>query len=108
MKTLRQCDGIASQTARALGLTAQAVRKRIRDDDKLQAVADEAKESLIDLAQSKLRPLIEEGDFAAVRFVLQTWGRSRGFGKELKIETNQPTGVIHLHLPDDGRDSSVQ
>ena len=103
VRTLRQCDGIASQTAKALGISPQAVRKRIREDKVLQSVADEAKESLIDLAQSKLRPLLEKGNLKAVIFVLQSWGRSRGFGKEIKIESDEKPGVIHMHFPDDGR-----
>ncbi len=104
IETLRSCDGIPSQTARALGISAQAIRKRIRTDKVLQAIADEAKEGLIDLAQSKLRPAIEEGDFRAVKFVLETLGKGRGFGKEIKIESDDKPGVLHLYLPDDGRD----
>ena len=102
--TLRKCDGIASQTAKALGISSQAIRKRIRTDKVLQAISDEAKESLIDLAQSKLRPALDEGDFRAVKFVLETLGRGRGFGKEIKIETDDKPGVLHMYFPDDGRD----
>ena len=104
IETLRKCDGIASQTANALGISPQAVRKRIRTDKVLQAIADEAKESLIDLAQSKLRPALDEGDFRAIKFVLETLGRGRGFGKEIKIETDDKPGVLHMYFPDDGRD----
>ena len=87
-----------------MGISPQAIRKRIRTDKVLQAISDEAKESLIDLAQSKLRPALEEGDFRAVKFVLETLGRGRGFGKEIKIETDDKPGVMHLYFPDDGRD----
>ncbi len=103
IETLRSCDGIPSQTARALGISPRAVRKRIQTDKVLQAIADEAKESLIDLAQSKLRPALDEGDFRAVKFVLETLGKGRGFGKEIKIESDDKPGVMHLYFPDNGR-----
>jgi len=47
----------------------QAVRKPIRDT-LLMAIANETKENLIDSAQSKLRPLIEDGNFQSrqIRF----------------------------------------
>ena len=59
---------------------------------------------MIDLAQSKLRPALDEGDFRAIKFVLETLGRGRGFGKEIKIETDDKPGVLHMYFPDDGRD----
>lgn len=100
--TIRKCDGIPSQIAKSIGISAHAVRKRLREDKSLAAVANEAKESLVDLAQSKLRGLIEDADFRAVKFVLETWGRNRGFGKEIKIESEERPHVV-LYLPDNGR-----
>ena len=107
IQTLRLCDGVVSQTAKSLCISPQAVRKRLRDDTALQSIASESRESLIDLAQSKLRPLIESGDFRAIRFVLETWGRGRGFGKEIKIESVEPQARVVLYLPDNGRNPGM-
>lgn len=37
-------------------------------------------------------------------YLLDRLGKDRGYGKELKIETTDKPGVMHLHFPDDGRD----
>lgn len=103
-QALRKCDGVPSATAKVLNCTPQAVRKRLRENPALQAIATECRESLVDLAQSKLRKLVENEDFRAVKFVLETWGRDRGFARSLKLEPRvEPQARIVLMLPVNNR-----
>lgn len=104
VEVLMACDGIASEVAKRLQITPQAVRKRLREDPELKAVQLESREGLVDLAQSKLRGLVDSGDFRAVKFVLETWGRERGFARELKVDaSHEQRGKVVLMLPDNGR-----
>jgi hypothetical protein len=103
-EVLQKCDGVPSAAAKVLGVTPQAVRKRLRENPALQAIASEARESLVDLAESKLRKFVENEDFRAVKFVLETWGRDRGFARSLKLEPKiEPKARILLMLPTNNR-----
>jgi hypothetical protein len=104
VEVLTACDGIASEVAKRLQITPQAVRKRLREDTELKSVQLESREGLVDLAQSKLRGLVDSGDFRAVKFVLETWGRDRGFTREVKVDaSHEQRGKVILMLPDNGR-----
>lgn len=103
-QALRKCDGVPSETAKVLNCTPQDVRKRLRENPALQAIATECRESLVDMAQSKLRKLVENEDFRAIRFVLETWGRDRGFARSLKVEPKtEPRARVVLMLPANNR-----
>ena len=105
LNELQNGNGVVVEIAKKFGITPRGLRKRIHENPDLQAAHTEAKERLIDIAQSKLGEAVKNGDAWAVKFVLETWGKSRGFTKTAQAEPNdQPRGIIHLHFPDDGRD----
>jgi len=100
---LQNCDGI-TEIAKKFGVTPRGLRKRIQENPDLQLAQAEGRERLIDAAQSKLGDAVRNGEAWAVKFVLETWGKSRGFTKMIQVDSkDEPRGVIHMHFPDDGR-----
>ncbi len=76
--------GIASQK---LGISRQALWRRVRDNPELQECVDDLKELQLDLTESKLLQAIKGGEGWAICFHLKTKGKSRGY-----IESQ------HVHL----------
>lgn len=83
---LRANKGMIASAARALRCSYQALYKRLKTDPQLQQVREEAREEILDLAESKLIEKIESGNLVAIMFVLKTLGRSRGYTEHVSIE----------------------
>jgi hypothetical protein len=77
--TLRQCAGNLSATARAFGVSRQAVANFVGRRPSLQAVVTEQRETLIDAAESCVFAAVLNGDLSAARYVLGTIGKHRGW-----------------------------
>ena len=56
-----------------------------------------------DLAEKCLLDEIPK-NWKAAAWYLERKAKERGYGKELKIESDDKPGVMHLYFPDDGRD----
>lgn len=82
---LRAQRGNISATAEALGVDRRTIYRRVTDNAELEAIWKEARESLIDVAESALLKLINEGNVAAIIFALKTQGRSRGYSERLEL-----------------------
>lgn len=78
-KALRACGGWMTGTAKMLGVSVQAISKRIKDDPKLKAVYEESKEEHLDIAESKLVEALRKGYPWAVQFMLKFKGKERGY-----------------------------
>jgi hypothetical protein len=109
LREIRERDGNLSEIARAYGLTYNAVHKRVKGDPVLTAAMQDSRENLVDQAQAKLGDAVRSGSAWAVKFVLETWGKGRGFTKQLEVveQANKGPTVI-LKLPDNGRRRPVE
>lgn len=94
-KALKKTGGNMSATAQALKVTRQAISKRVKENPDLKAVCDEARETLVDLAESKLVGAVKKGNAWAVRLVLTTTGRGRGY--VTRQESTGPDGGPQRH-----------
>lgn len=74
-----QTNGNVSLAARTLNLTRNALYARIRKSRKLQEVLEDARESLVDIAETSLRSAVLAGQPWAVTLALKTLGRPRGY-----------------------------
>jgi hypothetical protein len=107
LKEIRERDGNLSEIARAYGLTYNAVHKRVNGDPELTAAMQDSRETLVDHAQAKLGEAVLSGSAWAVKFVLETWGKSRGFSKQLEVVEAEQQGHVVIHIPDNGRMQSA-
>lgn len=94
---LRMQRGNISATAEALGVTRWTIYTRIKDNAALGAICTDARESLIDVAESALLKLINEGNVAAIIFALKTQGKSRGYVERMEM-TGAENGPIQTEI----------
>lgn len=78
--------GLVSPAAEALGVSRMTLHRWINDDNELQQVVEDARNAIVDKAESKLFDKIEEGDTRCVEFALRTLGKSRGYVEKKEIE----------------------
>jgi hypothetical protein len=108
-QALLRHNGNVTQAAAFLGCTPQGLRLAIRRSPDLQAALSEAREGACDSAESALLAAVKRGEAWAVCFVLRSWGRDRGFGREppaASADMNQaqelfPLEPIRRRLPED-------
>lgn len=101
---IKNYDGIVSEVARSLKMTPEAIRLRIKKYPELQAAQMEAREALVDKAESQLRKAVDGGAAWATKFVLETWGKNRGFSKLIQVDSNPENEIVTVfHYIDDGR-----
>jgi hypothetical protein len=94
MRALMEERGCISAAARRLGVTRQAVQKRIDRDESgalRQSVID-ARETLIDNAERSLARGVDAGEAWATCFTLKTIGASRGYVEKQQHEMSGPGG----------------
>lgn len=105
LAAIKACGGIAEHVAHKVGISRQAVLKRIKADEELQAAVEDAKASMLDEAEAGLHKAVKAGKPWAIRFALSRLGKDRGYTTGVHVEGKlEQTGRIVLTMPDDGRD----
>ncbi len=104
LNEIRMTSANLSEIAAKYDMTYGGLWKRINANETLLAEVNEARERLLDVAQSRLADAVRAGEPWALKFLLSTWGRGRGFSKTVVVESESPKGVLHFYFPDDGRD----
>ena len=103
LAAIAACGGMVTFVAAMLGVHRHTVRKYRDSITWIGKAFKEAEEACKDKAEKAIQSEIEGGNWKASAWYLERKGKDRGFGKELKIETDEKPGVIHMHFPDDGR-----
>ncbi len=81
LKAIRKIGANHTAIGRSLGITRQAVAKRIESDGDLKKAYEDQRERILDEAENQLAKAVRKGTGWAVRFVLSTLGKSRGYAK---------------------------
>ena len=76
---LKRSAGIVTVAAKHLGRTPRELTKFILEHDSLKEIRSDLDEQLVDLAEGKMVQMVHAGNFQAVRFVLITKGKKRGW-----------------------------
>ena len=80
-RALTAANGLVTSAARRLGCNPKTVYRNIERFPALKDVLTEARESTMDLVESKLMEAIEAGNLTAIIFFLKTQGKSRGYSE---------------------------
>ncbi len=78
-------------------MTRQTLYNWIEKDEDLLDVQTQAREALLDLAESQLYKKIEEGDLTSIIFALKTIGKRRGYIERYekgKVEPNDKVEIV--------------
>lgn len=85
-EALRAERGLVTYAAKRLGYTLDGLLRRIEGNPaRFKPIRDEARESVIDLAERSLITKLEDGDLQATAFALRTIGRKRGYAERTEI-----------------------
>lgn len=87
-KAVVKAAGMVSVAARALGCNTQTIYNRMKEVPAVRLAVENARDDLLDRAESKLLEQIEDGNITAIIFALKTQGKSRGY-----VERQEVTGV---------------
>lgn len=77
-----------SATCSALGITRKTFYSRREKSKTLQKLLEDAEESLLDWAETKLVGHIEDGDITSLIFFLKTKGKKRGYVEKTENDVN--------------------
>jgi len=104
-KAIEKSGGIVSTVAKRLKCDWHTAKKHIVKF-KMDAMMVAEKESLLDLAESKLISNIQDGDNTAIIFFLKTQGKERGYIERNEMIAKLETDNIMIMLPTNNRDKS--
>ncbi len=85
-KHLRAKRGNLTAAAKSLKCYRGGLQAFIGNHPELKAVLDEARETVVDLAEDSLTQLVRAKHFAATKYVLDGWGASRGHGDSALVK----------------------
>jgi hypothetical protein len=88
IEALRTSRGLVSMAAQKLRCDVDTVQNYCKRFPTVEAAKQEARVSLLDLAESRLWEAIDRGDGWAIAFCLKTIGRSRGYGERLDLNVS--------------------
>lgn len=90
-----------SATCKAIGLSRRMYYRWIDECPDFKEAIEDAREALVDLAETKLQQNIMEGKEASIFFFLKTQGKDRGYIEtvEQKVSLN-PFEELMMNLPD--------
>jgi hypothetical protein len=98
-KALREYQGIITLAAQSLGVTRQAIWRRVKDNPDLKAVIEEERDGVLDIAEGALYTALLNNEPWAVKFALTNLGAKRGYkpieGREF---TGKDGGKIAVDL----------
>ena len=86
--SLKNNNGHISKACDAAKIGRRTYYSWIEKDEVFKQDADDAQESLIDLAESKLMENIEDNDNTSIIFFLKTKGKKRGYIEKQEIDAN--------------------
>lgn len=83
---VNEYKGNVAAIARKLGVNRSTVWARVQDSSTLKAALEDARETMLDNAESKLYQKVLDGDTVSLLFFLKTQGRSRGYIEKQEVE----------------------
>lgn len=86
-EALIDSGGIVTTLANRIGVSRKALYEWLVKNPHAQELLKSERESLIDLAESKLLIKLNDGEDWAIKYVLATMGRFRGWSEKPEINT---------------------
>ena len=107
---IKGSGGIKATIANRLGVSRWTVDNYLARWKKVNDAYEEERESITDLAETKLIKEINDGNFPAIKFYLSTKGRDRGYveRQEQHIEANISGGLVILPPKENGHNTDTE
>lgn len=91
---LKKKAGNISAAATALKVTRQTLHNHIKDDADLQQIVTDAREAMVDVAESEALKQIKLGNTAMIIYTLKTQGKSRGYIEQQDVKHSGEVSII--------------
>lgn len=88
IEALRQARGIKAVAAKLLNCHRQTIENYIKRHPTVARAYQEQRETLVDIAEGKLIKKVDADEWPAIKFVLVTLGKTRGY-----VERQEVTGA---------------
>lgn len=106
LEAYRKSMGNIAHACRTVGIVRQTFYNWMENDPEFAQAVDDAKEEAIDVVETQLMKLINEGNVVAILFFLKTRAKARGYVE--RSELTGPEGrkieVTHTYRLPDGND----
>lgn len=90
-EAIKRYKGNVSEIAESLSVSRQTVYNYLKEDEDMWSLLTDARENIIDFAESKLLKLIEQENAQVIMFTLKTLGKNRGYVEKSEIDQTQKT-----------------
>jgi hypothetical protein len=102
---LKQTKGMVYLASRQLGCSYHTIQARIAKSVKLQQIVKNESGLVVDTAELKLYQAILDGDMGAIKYMLSTRGKDRGYVEKQQVE-QQGELILKVQYGDDGAKSN--
>jgi hypothetical protein len=96
-QALREAKGMKFLAATSLGCSHHTIDARLAKSAHLRAVIDEEQGRLVDLGELKLHQKVQEGDVGAIKYLLSSKAKDRGYGESTEVHITGGVDVDHRH-----------
>lgn len=103
---LDACRGLLSPTARRLHCDEKTIRNYLERYPELRTIAQEARASMVDIAEVQLAKDVKAGVFKAYRLVLITLGKERGYTTRHEITGAGGEPVLKIEVVNPNADKA--
>lgn len=94
--------GNRAEVARRCGVCWRTIAKYFKENPELQELLEDENEAVLDVAEKSLLELVKDKDFRAIKFVLTTHGKHRGYATRTEV-TGADGGPITIRYVNDWR-----
>ena len=95
IKALKETNGLLTMAAAKAGIGYRTVCRYVAEYPSVKEAAQDAKENMLDFAESKLYSKIRDGDNTAIIFYLKTQGKSRGYIERQEVSGEGGGPITH-------------
>jgi len=101
LEAIKGTRGVRSAIAQKLGCHRHTVENYITRLPSVRQAIEDERESFMDLAEVKMMTKVADGSWPAVKFVLMTLGRNRGYVEQVQITGTGKAGAFLLGWAED-------
>ena len=103
LKAVQGTGGILTMVAQKLSCSRATVYNFINKNPDMQKAIDQEREQILDAAQHNVYSRIQNNDWDATRYLLNTLGKQRGFTTSMELEhkgeiTNHFDGKLEIEI----------
>jgi len=98
IKAITESQGLLTLAAKKSGIGYRTICRYVAEYPTVKQAAMDAKERMLDFAESKLYQKISEGDNTAIIFYLKTQGKPRGYIERSEVSGPEGIPLVEIHV----------